>query len=110
MMNCQEIDEVLACLPDERTLFFYFPGRYALVLLGLALGKTHSLRLIRDTPFSRLLTKPVIKSLIADAGGSFGLLQAILPDLASGDAYCSLFAVNSDCLGFTTTSSKRDVR
>lgn len=37
-MDREYADEILACLPQERTCYHYFKNRYALQLLGYAAG------------------------------------------------------------------------
>ncbi|MDH5178322.1 MAG: hypothetical protein OEZ39_08965 [Gammaproteobacteria bacterium] len=67
-MNKHELDEIIACLPDERTLFRYFKDRYALMLLDHFVGDGKTIADIRKSGFSVLLDKPVVKSVLAWAG------------------------------------------
>ena len=69
-MKLDEVREVIACLPEERTLFSYFRNRYAFLLLARALRETPGLRSLRHSPFSQLLEKPAVKEALAlvDAG------------------------------------------
>ncbi len=63
------LDEIIACLPKERTLFRYARNDYALMLLSRYVGMGMKLIDIKRSPFGRLLEKPVIRSLIAEMGG-----------------------------------------
>ncbi len=67
-MNRETVDEIIACLQGERTIFSYFPGRYALVLLAYAAQSTASIRALRACPFAPLLEKPLVKSVLAECG------------------------------------------
>lgn len=64
-MKLDEVREVIACLPEERTLFSYFRNRYAFLLLARALRETPGLSSLRRSPFSQLLEKPAVKEALA---------------------------------------------
>ncbi|MCP3669362.1 MAG: hypothetical protein GY814_02780 [Gammaproteobacteria bacterium] len=67
-MDKKLLDEIIACLPKDRTLFRYARNDYALMLLSRYVGKGMKLTDIRRSPFGRLLEKPAIRSLIAEMG------------------------------------------
>ncbi len=67
-MDEQTVKDVIACLAGERTLFSYFPGRYALMLLARASRGRASVRALRSGPFAPLLEKPLVKEALATAG------------------------------------------
>ena len=75
-MKQQEIEEIKAILPDDRTLFYYFKDRYALMLLEYLSVDSVSIAALRRSKFSALLSKPVFKDLLRQAGnGTLSLEQ-----------------------------------
>ena len=67
-MKIQQIEEIIACLPNGRTAFHYYPDRYALLLLAWASGEGIDTRALRAGPFGRLLDKPSVREVLARAG------------------------------------------
>jgi len=67
-MKKETLDEVIACLPEERTLFHYFKGQYAFFLLSYATKVKSSVRAIKRSRFHHLLNHPEIKELLAYQG------------------------------------------
>lgn len=67
-MKKETIDEVIACLPQERTLFHYFKGQYALQLLHFASHQLQSVAAIKQSPYHRLLNQSEVKTLLATQG------------------------------------------
>ncbi len=67
-MKKEHIQEIIHCLPDDRTLFHYHKDRYALWLLSSHAGKGCSIGQLKQSPFARLLNKPLIKELMANHG------------------------------------------
>lgn len=67
-MDKETVNEIIACLPRERTIYSYFAGRYALQLLARATLHTRSIRQLRRGPFAPLLQKPVVQQLLPDCG------------------------------------------
>ncbi len=67
-MKASTADEIIACLPRGRTLFQYFPDRYALLLLSWAAGTGVSVSRLRQGPWARLLEKPLVRELLARQG------------------------------------------
>ena len=67
-MKKETIDEVIACLPQERTLFHYFKGQYAFTLLSYATQHQQSVSALKKSNYQRLLNQPAIKTLLAQQG------------------------------------------
>jgi len=67
-MNKAILDEVIACLPTERTVFHYFKGQYAFNLLSYATKKQESVSAIKRSPFQSLLNQPDVKTLLSGLG------------------------------------------
>ncbi len=77
-MKREILDEVLACLPEERRLFHYFKGQYAFTLLSYAVQIQTSVGALKRSPFQRLLNQSGIKALLAQVGNG-----NLSPDLFS---------------------------
>lgn len=60
--------EIIASLPNNRTLFRYFKDRYAVWLLSEYCGHGMEIKDLRHTAFAGLLEKPLVKSLLARQG------------------------------------------
>jgi len=67
-MDREYANEILACLPQERTCYHYFKDRYALQLLGYAAGDGTSVEALRRSPYGKLLNKPAVRQMLADCG------------------------------------------
>ena len=67
-MDKSGLDEILACLPRERTLFRYYQGYYAPLLLGYAAREGARIDTLRHSPFGRLLARPELRPLLAVCG------------------------------------------
>ncbi|MES9832969.1 MAG: hypothetical protein ABW139_12085 [Candidatus Thiodiazotropha sp. DIVDIV] len=67
-MKKEILDEVIACLSEERTLFHYFKGQYAFFLLFCATKEQCSVNAIKQSQFQHLLNQPDIKSLLSHHG------------------------------------------
>ena len=67
-MKKEILDEVIACLPEERTLFHYFKGQYAFHLLAYVTRAQQSVSAIKRSPFQHLLNQPDVKALLAHLG------------------------------------------
>ena len=78
-MLWSEARDWIHCLQGGDKRFFYFRDRYALMLLGRAAGSGMSVARLRRSPYGKLLSRPLVKELLARKGG--GRLSA--PDLAS---------------------------
>ena len=75
-MKSAILDEVIACLPAERTLFHYFKGQYAFLLLAYAVREQTSVNAIKQSPFQKLLNQPDVKALLSHQGNG-----RLTPDL-----------------------------
>jgi len=62
------LDEIIACLPEERTLFHYFRGQYAFSLLSYIVREQSSIGAIKRSTFRSLLNQPDVKALLANQG------------------------------------------
>lgn len=67
-MDREILQEVIECLPKDRTLFHYFKGRYAPMLLSSMVGEGKTITEIKRGPFASLLSKQEMKGLLAEAG------------------------------------------
>ena len=67
-MDQHAVHEIIACLPSERTIFSYFSGRYALVLLAHAAASPTTIRQLREGPYAQLLETPRAKAVLARCG------------------------------------------
>ena len=69
-MNTEELNEILECLVGERTLFHYYPDRYAVYLLARHLRGQgdSSIRDLRSGNHAKLLNRPILQNLIKRLG------------------------------------------
>jgi len=67
-MDKSLVNEVMECLPKERTVFRYFKGRYALILLKYIIGESAMISQLKSSSFKGLLNKPEVKRALAFAG------------------------------------------
>lgn len=69
-MEAALVDEVLACLPTNRTLFRYSKDQYATYLLQRMLNKDGplSVQQIKQSCYRQLMEKPFVKEIIRTAG------------------------------------------
>ena len=67
-MKRESVNEVITCLSEERTLFRYFKGQYALMLLSYVTQTFDSVRALKQTPYQRLLNQSEVKPLLAQSG------------------------------------------
>lgn len=86
-MKKREAEETIACLPNDRTLFYYFKDKYALSLLAYAAADGVSVNRIRLSPFAQLLQKPIVKRVLAEAGDGV-LSQSHVNGVWSDEAEC----------------------
>ncbi|MGI9324101.1 MAG: hypothetical protein ACR2PZ_02700 [Pseudomonadales bacterium] len=75
-MNKQQLNEVLACLGGQRRLFWYFPERFAFLLLAQASERAHTLRALKQRPEGRLLERAAVRALLKHCGDG-----ALTPDI-----------------------------
>lgn len=76
-MKLNEIDEIKGILPKDRTLFYYFKDRYALMLLENVVEDSISISTLKQSRLASLLSKPVFKSLLKQAGNGTLTLEQI---------------------------------
>jgi len=86
IMDRITINEIIDCLPKERTLFRYFRGRYALMLLKNIIGAGETVNNLKKSEYAGLLDKPEVKAALAHAGQGV-LTPKILDSVWSGDTY-----------------------
>ncbi|MCB1306594.1 MAG: hypothetical protein KDK30_00365 [Leptospiraceae bacterium] len=67
-MQAQEIDFIRDCLPQNRTLFYYYKDRYAGLLLKYAVADGASVATVKKSRWSALLNRPVVRNRIANCG------------------------------------------
>ena len=71
-MEKETVHEIIACLPQGRTLFYYHKDRYALQLLSWAIQHAHvAINELRHSRYARLLEKPLIRRLLAESGHGY---------------------------------------
>ncbi len=68
-MDDRLLDEVIACLPKERTQFCYFKDQYAVYLLKQYLGTTThgDIHSIKQSKLKKLLDKPLVKDTLKNS-------------------------------------------
>ena len=76
-MKKEEIQDILACLSNYRAKFYYFRGRYALILLSYAVGKGRGIHEIKSSRFCQLLHKPLARKITRTLGEGFLTPEAI---------------------------------
>lgn len=67
-MKLELIKEIIDCLPQGRTLFPYFDGRYACLLLQWLCRNEQAVSELKKGRYAALLQKPAIKSVLAQHG------------------------------------------
>lgn len=75
-MNRQDVEEIIACLPSERTMFHYYPDMYCSLILSYVLGAGRKIRWLKGTSFGQLLKRPAMKQAMRKVGGG-----ELTPDL-----------------------------
>lgn len=93
-MEKELVNEVIDCTSKERTVFRYFKGRYALMLLENVIGHGKAVSNIRSSSFARLLEKPEVKAALAMAGKGF-VTPGLLENIWSGDTYNFILTLGS---------------
>jgi hypothetical protein len=69
-MKKQDAEEIIRCLPQDKTLFYYFKDYYAPLLLSKVVGDRTPVADIKKSRYAALLHKPIIKQVLAELGGS----------------------------------------
>lgn len=67
-MDMQLIKDIINCLPKERSKFYYFKDRYALMLLSWLAGDGVAIGELKRRGFAALLQRPQVKQLLAQSG------------------------------------------
>lgn len=69
-MDEKLLDEVIACLPRERTQFCYFKDQYAVYLLKqyLTTATSNDIHSIKQSRLKKLLDKPLVKDTLKNSG------------------------------------------
>lgn len=69
-MDDRLLDEVIACLPRERTQFCYFKDQYAVYLLKqyLTTAISNDIHSIKQSRLKKLLDKPLVKDTLKNSG------------------------------------------
>ncbi len=67
-MDIALANEVIACLPKDRTQFNYYEDRYAAMLLERLVGEGMRVSDIKSTRFAKLLQRPAIRQIVARKG------------------------------------------
>lgn len=64
------VEEIIACLPSERTQFGYFKDQYALYLLKryLQAGSSSQINSLRQSNVKKLLDRPLVKEVLKNTG------------------------------------------
>ena len=93
-MNPETAQEIIACLPQGRTLFFYFKDRYALMLLRWYIGERISIRELKQSPYAKLLNRPLLKELVKQHGDGY-LRAADLESAWPSDPHCYLLTLGT---------------
>lgn len=67
-MDTSLADEIIDCLPSERTLFRYYKGYFANLLLALVSTHYASVAALKNSPFEKLTKRPEVKPILAKQG------------------------------------------
>ncbi len=70
-MDIQLANDIIAMMPDERTVFRYYPDRYAIMLLEYAMTEGVSISQLKSSRFAKLLNRPAIKNVVAQCGNGY---------------------------------------
>ncbi len=67
-MDINTAKEVIACLPQGKTSFTYYKDRYAAYILSQVIGEVCDISGLKQSAYSGLLNKPIIKEVMAKSG------------------------------------------
>ena len=76
-MDIKLAKEIMACLPEGRTRFYYFKDRYALLLLRPVCHAGQSVRALRQGRLARLLNKGAVREVIRHSGNGVLTSEAL---------------------------------
>ena len=65
------LEEVIACLPRERTRYYYFKDRYALMLLSNQVGEGMTVAELKKSRLNSLLQKPQVKKFLSAVSNGY---------------------------------------
>ncbi|MFP6581127.1 MAG: hypothetical protein VCD00_01080 [Candidatus Hydrogenedentota bacterium] len=65
-MNAHEVNEIIQCMPEGRTVFHYFKDRYALGLLANYVSEPTPLRMVKQSRYGGLLNKYAVQRAVAN--------------------------------------------
>lgn len=83
-MEINTAKEVIACLPEGKTLFNYYKDAYAVFILSQVIGEGCAISELKQSVYSGLLNKPKIKNIVAKSGD--GILHSDQLELLCLDA------------------------
>jgi hypothetical protein len=69
-MNQKQANEIIQCLPKDRSLYPYYKDYYAVQLLKSYTGNGIQISQLKQSHFSKLLNKGPVKKLLANCGGN----------------------------------------
>ncbi|MEM8498985.1 MAG: hypothetical protein AAF542_13240 [Pseudomonadota bacterium] len=101
-MDTGLVYEIIDCLPQERTLYYYFKDRYAFYLLGRLLRqrKCEAVRDIRSSSADQLLQKPAVKRFLSAKGNGIVSAQEMMDYWPSGDEeHVETYRLSLGCWG-----------
>lgn len=93
-MEQLQIKEIMECLGQDRTKFYYHKDRYALMLLAYFIGKGSKIHEIRNSKVKKLLDKPLVKDILQN-GGNQHLYPEQLWSKWKKDSHCYLLTLGS---------------
>lgn len=67
-MDAKLANEIIQCLPRDRTLFRYYKGRFANLLLAMVSERYATVRELKESPFQALTNRPEVKNVLASRG------------------------------------------
>ncbi|WP_020559684.1 hypothetical protein [Thiofilum flexile] len=82
-MEKTQLEMIHACLSEQRRVFRYVPDSYAIQLLQDYIGDGMAIARLRQSPYARLLSKPIVRDALARAGK--GVLEPWHLELARGE-------------------------
>lgn len=106
-MDKQLIQELIDCLPEARTKFYYFKDRYALMLLSYLSGNGITVSQLKKTVLQRLLQRAKVRDVLSGMGQGIVNRDA----LSYGwDADVKSFVLTADRWGGKNRSGQQTTR
>jgi len=93
-MKIEAIEEIIDCLPKGKTLFSYYPERYASMLLAWATDDSTSIAELKQSRLAPLLQRTSIKAIVKQCGD--GLFDRSMLDMGWSNQHDS-FLLTLDC-------------